>query len=332
LLRGARLLASVVVGAVVGAAYVAFDVFAESRLARGTLTGALADVHWVVDRSTPVVFGVLFGAFVHSWFLRHDLRQAEAAAARAEALRTRLLKVERDQAIWVLAATVLHELNNPLHAVGLLLDEHAAETDEARRLDLIARARGHADRARQHLGLLRSLRGDREPALSAVSLVPEIGALAEEFFALAREEGVVVRTDCDAVVVARADRTFVRTILENLVDNSLAALREGGGRAITIRVQQAPPLAVVSIEDDAPPIDEKLRGEIFEPLRSTKAHGLGLGLPIARALARAMDGDLTLEDGKTFRLSLPLASEVAQADVSPSETPAAGSSTPARAP
>jgi signal transduction histidine kinase len=41
-------------------------------------------------------------------------------------------------------------------------------------------------------------------------------------------------------------------------------------------------------------------------VRTTRTQGLGLGLPIARALARSMRGDLLLDDDKTFRLELPL--------------------------
>jgi signal transduction histidine kinase len=64
----------------------------------------------------------------------------------------------------------------------------------------------------------------------------------------------------------------------------------------------------VRVSDDGPPLDAAARDTLFEPLGSTKTQGLGLGLPIARALARAMRGDLFLEeaDQKAFRLELPL--------------------------
>jgi signal transduction histidine kinase len=64
----------------------------------------------------------------------------------------------------------------------------------------------------------------------------------------------------------------------------------------------------VRIRDDGPPLDLAIRGVLFDPLRSTKTQGLGLGLPIARALARAMHGELALDDAerKAFRLELPL--------------------------
>jgi C4-dicarboxylate-specific signal transduction histidine kinase len=65
------------------------------------------------------------------------------------------------------------------------------------------------------------------------------------------------------------------------------------------------------VRDDGPALDCRVRAALFEPLGTTKAHGLGLGLPIARVLARAMHGDLVFEDtsGKAFRLDLPLERE-----------------------
>jgi signal transduction histidine kinase len=103
----------------------------------------------------------------------------------------------------------------------------------------------------------------------------------------------------------------VRTILENLVDNSLHSLRTQGGSTVTVQLSAEPTRAVVRVCDDGPPLPASVRSSLFEPLRTTKAKGLGLGLPIARALARAMKGDLWVDDGEptAFRLELPLRSE-----------------------
>ena len=321
--RDSRLLTCVAVGAFVGLAYVAFDVLSESRIGHGTLTGLLANVHAVVDRVSPVVVGVMLGLSAYALVLRKDLAAAEAGASRSEALRGRLLKVERDQAIWVLAATVLHELNNPLHALGLLLDEYGCEPSERKRVELVERVRVHADRARQHLAVLRSLRGRTEPNLQQIDLADIVRSLAADLGEIAREDGIEVRAECDPAIEARADATYVRTILENLVDNSLCALRGAGGGRISVRLRSEQDRAVVSITDDGPPIDDEARDHLFEPLRSTKTQGLGLGLPIARALARAMSGDLTLEatEGKMFRLELPMHRDRPRAaDDAPSST------------
>jgi signal transduction histidine kinase len=204
---------------------------------------------------------------------------------------------------------VLHELNNPLHALGLLLDElGACDGDLKRRDDLVARAQAQSERALQHLKTLRSMRTEEEPEFQRVALDRVVGALAADVGALAAEDGLVVRVECRKPLEASADPTYVRTILENVIDNSLHSLRGRRGGSITIRLDAEDGRAVVHVCDDGPPIDPEVRAMLFEPLRSTKAHGLGLGLPIARALARAMRGDLSLEngDGKAFRLELPL--------------------------
>jgi signal transduction histidine kinase len=306
--RDARLIVYVVTGTLLGAVYVAFDVLSESRLAQGTLTGALASLHMVVDRSGPLLVGGMLGVFVHYLSLRKELAVAEESAARAEALRIRLLKVERDQAVWVLVAAVLHELNNPLHALGLLLDEHSAEEDPARRKELIDRARLQAERAKKHLLLLRSMKGGKEPDAARVELDRVVLTLADDVRSIAAEDGVTVRAECDLPVSATCDATFVRTILENLVDNSLCALRAGGGKLITMKLAAENGRAVVRVADDGPPLDDEAETHLFEPLRTSKAQGLGLGLPIARALARAMRGELSFEGSKdkAFRLELPM--------------------------
>jgi signal transduction histidine kinase len=309
--REARLFAYVAVGILSGAVYVVFDVLSEARLRSGTLTGTLARAHDLVDHVSPLLVGALLGVCAHYLQVRARLSIAEEAAARSDALRTRLHKVERDQAVWVLAAAVLHELNNPLHALGLLLDELAAcegDGDKTRRNDLVERARAQAERALKHLQTLRAMRGLAEPELGRVALDRIIAAVADDMGALAAEDGLVVRTDLAGTVHASADPAYVRTIVENLLDNSLHALRGGGGGCVTIRVRSEGGRAVVHVSDDGPPFDPAARGTLFEPLRSTKTQGLGLGLPIARALARAMRGDLLLEeaDRKAFRLELPL--------------------------
>jgi two-component system NtrC family sensor kinase len=291
-----------------GATYVVFDIISESRIERGTLTGALASGHAVVDRASPILVGGLLGVCAHYFRLRAQLSRAEGAASRAEALRTRLLKVERDQAVWVLVAAVLHELNNPLHALGLLFDELAAPNDEATRADLIARARAQADRALSHLKILRSMRSIGEPQVQRVCLDRLVGALAEDVGALAKQDGVMVRLECGRSVDASADPAYVRTIVENLLDNSLCSLRASGGGSIAVLLGVEGGHAILRVKDDGPALDPAIRETLFEPLRTTKTQGLGLGLPIARALARSMRGDLVLddEDDKTFRLELPL--------------------------
>lgn len=306
--REGLLLIYVAVGALAGASYVLFDVVSEARIGRGTLTGPLERAHTLVDRTLPILVGGLLGVSAHYLRLRAKLTAAEEAAARSEGLNMRLQRVERDQAVWVLVATVLHELHNPLHALGLLLDELSATSDPAQAAELVGRARAQAERALAHLRMLRSMRRTGEPEFVEVALDRVLRELGDEVALLAHGEGFTVRVECDEQVKARADATYVRTIVENLVGNSLRSLRSGTGDHISIRLGKDGRRAVVRVSDNGSPLVVSSADALFEPLGGTKREGLGLGLPIARALARAMRGDLVVEDlaEKTFRLELPL--------------------------
>ncbi len=304
-----RLILYVGAGFLVSATFVAFDVYSESMIGAGTMSGHHAGVHFVVDHVLPLVVGPLLGISAHYVRLRSRLTRAEQSAARAEALRTRLQKVERDQALWVLAATVLHELNNPLHALRLLLDEMATETDDTGRADLLTRARTQTDRLVARLTALRSMRSMAEPQLSAFALDEFVGAITEDAQALAAEAGVSVHLIRDRTVSASADPAYVRTIVENLLDNSLHALRLRGSGSVRVQIGVRSERAIVRVSDDGAAFPSGAEDSLFEPLASSKQNGLGLGLPIARALARAMGGDLFIEtsERKTFCLELPVA-------------------------
>jgi signal transduction histidine kinase len=298
----------VLLGVLAGAVYVGFDLVSEAKLSAGTLTGPLASAHYVIDHLIPVLAGALIGLSIHQRRLRSRLSAAEEAAERAEALRARLLKVERDQAVWVLAAAVLHELNNPLHALGLLLDEYQTCADDgAERAQLVERAHAQARRALEHLETLRSMQGGGEPEAQPIALEHMLGTLAADVSALA-EPSIRVQTECAAPVTVDADPGYLRAILENLLDNSLHALRAAQGGVVTLSLSTEADRAVVRVADDGPALDPSVRATLFDPLRTTKSHGLGLGLPIARALARAMRGELSLDStgAKCFRLELPL--------------------------
>jgi signal transduction histidine kinase len=307
--RDPRLFVYAAVGLFAGVLYVAFDSAAEARLATGTLIGHFAQLHRLIDRSFPILAGGLLGLCLYQLRLSARLAAAEEAASRAEALRVRLQKVERDQAVWVVVAAVLHELNNPLHALGLLLDELSSEAEPSRQTELAARARAQARRALGRLEALRALKSLGEPEAERISLDRTVATLAEEMTALAGPDGVRLHVESAGPLEISADPTYLRTILENLLDNSRQALTGHGG-AVTIELATEAGRAVVRVSDDGAPIDPQIQSTLFDPLRTTKTHGLGLGLPIARALARAMRGELTLDarGRKVFRLELPLAS------------------------
>jgi signal transduction histidine kinase len=297
----------VLVGAALGVIYVAFDKAAEQRLATGTLIGGFASAHQLIDRSFPILAGGLLGLCLYQLRLTSRLAAAEEAASRAEALRVRLQKIERDQAVWVVIAAVLHELNNPLHALGLLLDEQMRESDPARRADLDARARAQIGKALSRLAALRSLKTLGDPDCQRLRLDTFVATLVEEMATLGGPYGVRFELESPGSLDAVADPTYLRTILENLLENSVHSLSDSGG-TVRVALESADSKAVVRIGDDGPGLAPEIAATLFDPLRTTKTHGLGLGLPIARALSRAMRGELSFDDDRRFRLELPLSS------------------------
>jgi two-component system, NtrC family, C4-dicarboxylate transport sensor histidine kinase DctB len=271
--------------------------------------------HAFVDRGIPLLAGGLAGLAFHWLHLRGRLARTEEL--RTDELRARLRHIERDQAAWVVAAAALHELKNPLHTLGLLVDEleHAlASGDRAAAQEEMVRVRNQLDRALVPLDGLRALTRPNRTTATARRIDDIASGVVENMRPVARERGIELRLRSLATrpLTTEVDGEYLRIILDNLLANAL----EGNGQGptartveVTIDADDTKRRVLVRVSDDGPGVPQALVDELFEPLRTDKSSGLGLGLPIARALARSLGGELarTKTAGFTtsFEVSLP---------------------------
>jgi len=127
-------------------------------------------------------------------------------------------------------------------------------------------------------------------------------------------EGVALLSDLDETLPqVDFDREQIRRVLTNMLDNSVAALRESGvGGRIEVRTVYDGPLQIVRLEiaDDGRGIRDEDRRRIFEPYYSTKAHGTGLGLAIVSRIVADHHGYVRVHANKPrgtrFIVELPL--------------------------
>jgi signal transduction histidine kinase len=221
-----------------------------------------------------------------------------------------------------------HELRTPLNAIGGYIDL----------LDMGLRGpvteRQHADFARvktnqQHLALLITeilnfvrVGSGRVPyALSDVKACESMTHAIELIEPLFGQKGIVFDGIAgDSSIVARADPERVTQILINLLSNAIKFTAAGGH--ISASCAATTDTVTIRVSDTGIGIAAEKHEAIFEPfiqLRETlsdRESGVGLGLAISRDLARAMNGDLTVESaegkGARFTLSLPRASETGE--------------------
>ena len=226
---------------------------------------------------TPLVRSLAIAPFV----LATSLALILLAGGYALHLRTR---AERER-VWAgMARESAHQLGTPLSSIGgwvELLEEQASD-------GMAATAIGHmrTDLDRLERVAHRFERIGRPPRRESVDVGALVARVADYFRArvptLAHSVRIETSVPDEALVVA-GDPVLLEWALESLVKNAIDALAGRGGR-IALSAERRDGGVRIRVEDDGPGIPRELRSRIFEPGVTTKTHGWGIGLSLARRI------------------------------------------------
>jgi len=225
-------------------------------------------------------------------------------------LERELAERERLAALGRMAATVAHEIKNPLSAIKsiaqVMREDESLRNEYERDLGLIV---GETDRLSQSVTQLLSFARKESPAGQPLSVDELLRSVVDLFRASAREQGIAL--DCHVTIDAElAGRSVsaLRDALSNLLLNALQATPQGGKVELTAASSEGELL--ISVQDSGSGVPADLRERIWEPFFTTRQRGTGLGLAIVRKRLQEVGGSASLDSrngrGALFQLRLPL--------------------------
>ena len=234
----------------------------------------------------------------------HKRQQRRASEVKLSEMRTQLAHAGRTIILGTLAASLAHELNQPLAAVrtnatvGLrLLGRREPNIGEARSAleDIVRDNRRAVDIVQHFRTLLKGRPASREPC--------DLGATVRGVVELVRSDAATrqIALDCRVVEpmpMVNGDQVQLQQVVLNLSINAFDAVLEpsAGARAVTVRTGgDDAGGVVVSVEDHGPPVSDDRFERMQTPLYTTKPEGLGLGLTICREVLAAHGTELHAE-------------------------------------
>lgn len=206
---------------------------------------------------------------------------------------------ERADELTTLSAEIAHELKNPLATVkglaALISREAGALGSEGKAGERLLVLRREVDRMQgildEFLNFSRPLAPLTVRRVDLAKLTAEVVELHE---GIASDRSVDIRLDAETPSLVTCDPRKIKQILVNLLQNALDAAP--GGTRVDVVLRRVVDSVEIQILDRGSGVAPELSERVFEAGMTTKSHGNGLGLPMARALARQHGGDLRLED------------------------------------
>ena len=224
-----------------------------------------------------------------------------------------LIRSEKLAAIGQLASGVGHELRNPLGAIknaGFYIRRRVANTDlpntEPRVIEFLDIIEEEVNSANK---VITDLLGFSRVAKPTVAPANIAGIIEDALRYTPVPENVALVKDIDNdLPMAMVDGEQIKQVFLNIALNALQAMAEKGGR-LDIRATDKGKFVEVEFIDTGGGIPDSIKKKIFDPLFTTKAKGVGLGLSVCKTIIERHEGDIKVKSqvgkGTTFTLSLP---------------------------
>jgi PAS domain S-box-containing protein len=248
-----------------------------------------------------------------------DLTERKRAEEAMRLVQTELAHANRVAAMGQLTASIAHEVTQPIAAtVGNAeaalrwLRRRPPDLDEVRQA--VMRIVKEGLRASEVIGRIRALVNKASPTKDRLNLNEAIREVIELTRGETAKNDVLVRTDlADGLPLIHGDRVQLQQVLVNLIINAVEAMTgvRKGVRELSIRTGEAEAgYVLVAVRDSGPGLDPKRVDHLFESFYTTKASGMGMGLPICRSIIEAHGGRLWAcknePRGAVFQFTLPV--------------------------
>jgi len=247
-----------------------------------------------------------------------DVTESKRAQDKLRATQTELARVTGLTAAGQMAASMAHEINQPLASIALgcsaslrWLAKKPPNLKEVRAA--LNRISDASHRAGQVIDGIRSMfkSDSREKALLDVNQVIR-EALALLHFELQNHQILMQAELSPKLPLVLADLVQLQQVIANLITNAIEAMDTVTHRARTLRVKSVirePDGVLILVEDSGPGIDSENVDRIFNPFFTTKSQGMGMGLSICRSIIEAHNGRLSARSaadrGSVFQIELP---------------------------
>jgi two-component system, NtrC family, sensor kinase len=237
-----------------------------------------------------------------------QLRESRAEIERLHA--TQMSRAEHLATLGELAAGLAHEIRNPLAGIAGVMDiigRDVPATSPAQ--EVLKDVREEVLRINRIVTDLLETARPRPPQIQ----VADLNATAEHALMFAREQAKSKPIHFEfipdpALSPVEHDPAQIHQVLLNLALNAIQAINASG--AVTVTVEQRGHLASVTVEDTGPGIPPETLNNIFRPFFTTKGHGTGLGLSLAKRIVEDHGGTIEVASmpghGCSFTVVLPI--------------------------
>ena len=168
-------------------------------------------------------------------------------------------------------------------------------------------------RAANIITKLRSMFGSQKDANQKIDLNELVKDTISLVTPHAHSKQIQIQTDLQSTSTFLGDQTQLQQVILNLLNNAVEATAESASKPkhIIIRTTETSKKIILQVEDNGVGIPTELKSSIFELFKTTKAHGMGVGLWLSKAVVNAHHGEIQFSSenglGTRFEVSLPLA-------------------------